>query len=165
MKKNKRKEKEKTHFSRKSKSFHFDSSLPIKYAQCCYPLPDDEIIGILSEQMEIIVHRENCKKAGSELAENKSSVFNLEWSSLAAGTYTSKIAIRGEEIPSLIGDISSMVLSLDNTSIKGFNFDSDDKGFKGYILLSTESSAHLNKIIEKIGAVDGINYAERYIEE
>lgn len=165
LKKNKRKEKEEAHFVRKSKSFHFDSSLPIKYAQCCYPLPDDEIIGILSEQMEIIVHRENCKKAGSELAENKSSVFNLEWSSLAAGTYTSKIAIRGEEIPSLIGDISSMVLSLDNTSIKGFNFDSDDKGFKGYILLSTENSAHLNKIIEKIGAVDGINSAERYIEE
>jgi len=58
-----------------------------------------------------------------------------------------------------------MVLSLENTSIKGFNFDSDDKGFKGYILITTDSLVHLNEILEKIRTVNGILSAERYIEE
>ncbi len=166
-KRNNKKDKVNENISIKAKSngSYFDNSLPIKYAQCCYPLPDDEIIGILNEQMEIDVHRINCKKVISQLLDKEASIFNLEWDNLLSNNYLTKISIQGEEIPTLLSDISTMVLSLENTSIKGFNFDSDDKGFKGYILITTESLAHLNEILEKIRTVNGIHSAERYIEE
>ena len=126
-KKNKRKEN--LSFKEKSNGSNFDSSLPIKYAQCCYPLPNDEIIGILNEQMEITVHRINCKKVLNQLLGKEASIFNLEWSNLPPNDYLSKIFIQGEEIPSLISDISSMIISLNKASIKGFNFDSNEKWF------------------------------------
>jgi len=166
-KKNNRKNKikESLRIKEKSNGSNFDNSLPIKYAQCCYPLPNDEIIGILNEQMEITVHRINCKKAFNQLLGKEASIFNLEWCNLPPNSYLSKILIQGEEIPSLISDISSMVISLNKTSIKGFNFDSNEKGFKGYILLYSESVEHLNGIIERIKTVQGIHSVERYFEE
>ncbi|HPI21451.1 MAG TPA: TGS domain-containing protein, partial [Candidatus Kapabacteria bacterium] len=166
-KKNNKKDKVNENISIKAKSngSYFDNSLPIKYAQCCYPIPNDEIIGILNEQMEIEVHRINCKNVIIQLLNKEASIFNLEWDNLQSNNYLTKILIQGEEIPSLLSDISTMVLSLENTSIKGFNFDSDDKGFKGYILITTDSLVHLNEILEKIRTVNGILSAERYIEE
>lgn len=137
-----------------------DYNLPIVYADCCLPVPGDRIT-VITEEEEMIIHRTSCEKIKAMLGRNNPSVSEIEWSSLKAKDYSARIKINGSNDSKLLNEISSVILSIKNTSIKSVNIENIEDGFKGRLTLGVESQEHLNSIIVKLLALEGIQSVDR----
>ena len=142
-------------------------SLPtnISFAQCCFPLPDDKIVGELSDNgKNLIVHRKKCNMVKKISLFNTNSSINLDWDRIKSVTYQSKIKIMGKDSNSILINISSLVSSDKNVNLLSFNFNTTDEGFEGILTMSFNEPGKLFELIEKIKKIQDIRNVERYLE-
>jgi GTP diphosphokinase / guanosine-3',5'-bis(diphosphate) 3'-diphosphatase len=65
----------------------------ISFSECCRPIPDDEIIGLLNAGHGITVHLQRCKYATRLLKKNKDRVIPLQWEKITEGFFKTDIHI------------------------------------------------------------------------
>lgn len=85
-----------------SKDFH---NHKCSFAQCCNPLPQDEIIGVLKSFKKILVHKKDCSKLSGSV---KSQV-NVEWQKTFSCPI--KIKIKVKDRSGVLSDILNTVAS------------------------------------------------------
>jgi len=81
------------------------NNIMIKFATCCHPIPNDEIIGFISQGRGIVVHRKNCKNVENY---QKERLIEVEWSSEVQNDYHVTLLIyssNGENVTSQITSI------------------------------------------------------------
>ncbi|AGA35328.1 GTP pyrophosphokinase, (p)ppGpp synthetase II / Guanosine-3',5'-bis(diphosphate) 3'-pyrophosphohydrolase [Thioalkalivibrio nitratireducens DSM 14787] len=67
--------------------------LVVNYGRCCFPIPGDPVIGILSAGRGLVVHREACRNLG-ELRERSDKTVSLEWSNEPGAEFA--VSVRAE---------------------------------------------------------------------
>ena len=54
--------------------------MAINFAHCCYPIPGDEVTGVLSSMRGLVLHRSNCSQLG-HLKEKNAQWMEVDWHS------------------------------------------------------------------------------------
>ena len=54
--------------------------MAINFARCCYPIPGDEVTGVLSSMRGLVLHRSNCSQLG-HLKEKNAQWMEVDWKS------------------------------------------------------------------------------------
>lgn len=134
--------------------------LPAELSKCCYPIPDDEIICIHDSNNHFVAHRMNCPKL-KDYDLHKLNVYLIDWSILNNEDFTTKIIINGEENPNLMGDISGLITNMNEISIRGFNFEINDKAIKAIATLIVKNKEKYNLLFENLLKIKGIISVER----
>ncbi|WP_220194050.1 RelA/SpoT family protein [Ktedonospora formicarum] len=80
----------------------------VKLAQCCCPLPGDEIVGMLSPNEGMFVHRRDCLRV-SRQRENARAVIDLNWLQIEPETYLSPVTIVAHDRSGLLRDVAAVV--------------------------------------------------------
>ncbi len=96
----------------------------ISCANCCYPIPDDEIIGIMSADKGLIIHNAECKNL-NYVKLNNPQWLKLEWGTNKDELFSSLIRCdvknRRGVLASLASVISKLDVSIDNVVINERN--------------------------------------------
>ncbi len=81
----------------------------VSYAQCCYPLPGDRIMGYLSLGKGIVVHRDNCPNV-PELRKHPERCLDVVWERVT-GRRLFRVFVRVEVVnrPGVLANISSAI--------------------------------------------------------
>ncbi len=137
------------------------STLSAKYAHCCYPMPGDKIMGIITSNDEIIIHRRECQEVQEYIKTNKINLVEPDWNSLPHDHFHTEIIIKGDNRPGLLNDITTEIISFPETGIRGISYDTDDSIFTGRITITVNGPEHLNRIINKIKRISGVKTIER----
>ncbi|HEX4599370.1 MAG TPA: bifunctional (p)ppGpp synthetase/guanosine-3',5'-bis(diphosphate) 3'-pyrophosphohydrolase, partial [Burkholderiaceae bacterium] len=82
-------------------------SLMTSLAQCCRPIPPDEIIGFVTRGRGVSVHRAACSNARALARRNPERVIDVTWGGGGEG-YPTEVFVLAQDRPGLLRDISEV---------------------------------------------------------
>lgn len=137
----------------------------IKFAQCCNPLPGDEIVGFITRGHGISVHKKDCVNYLSQKddPENAARWINVKWESSEkhTGYFKCTLDIVAVDRIGLLADVSSAL-----AMINIFIYESTSRELKnGNAMLSVTVSIagmeQLNNVINKLQKIKNVISVER----
>jgi len=136
----------------------------IKYgfANCCNPIPGDDVIGFVTQTEGIKIHRKNCKNIVNLFLVDPQRIVEINWGDSSTGEFTGGIKIIGEDKPGVLNEITKTISKNFKVNIKSLNIFSKGSMFEGTLILAVENLTQLNAIIDKINSQEGIFIAERF---
>ena len=81
--------------------------LLVRFANCCSPIPGDEIAGYVTRGKGVTIHRATCPSILSE--KDIERLIEVEWETVAQQTYPITVRIEGIDRPGLLNDITNVV--------------------------------------------------------
>ena len=138
------------------------SNIPIHFAKCCYPLPGDEIIGIIHTGKGITIHKKECKQLTKHTPER---LFNLTWDDYTTfkdSTFSTKISVLCNYTSGALNEITS-ILARENAIIEDIRVANKTSEFIEFLIaINVKNITHLNNIITNLKSIKMINTVLKY---
>lgn len=141
-----------------------NSNIKFIVADCCNPIPGDPIFGILNDSGDIAIHHRECKKLDEFRRDNEFQVFDIEWPAKINKEYNIKLKIIAGTDSEILNNVSQVIFSTPDISMKNFSIDTKESLIEGNILLKTKNLTNVNDIISKVSKIKGIYSFERVFE-
>ncbi|MFO8235943.1 MAG: RelA/SpoT family protein [Bacteroidales bacterium] len=122
-----------------------------KLAKCCNPIYGDEIIGFISVNEGIKIHRVNCHNAQRLISKYNYRIIKAEWGkSIKKQSFQTRIKVSGIDEIGIVNKISDIISNNMKVRMRSISFDSNDGIFEGFINLYVEDTKHLEALIRKL---------------
>jgi GTP pyrophosphokinase len=121
-------------------------------AQCCHPVPGDDIIGYITRSHGITVHRRNCINIINE--EEKERLIEVSWG-VVEDVYPVTIQVEAWDRVGLLRDITTVVAE-EKINIMSVNTQYKEDVFTMFATIEIKNMAQLNHILNKIMALRGV---------
>lgn len=138
------------------------SGLLTRLANCCCPLPGDEIVGFISRGKGAIVHRADCKNIGRYRERERERLINVSWTSMGQQRYLAPVVIVAHDRPGLIRDIAAVV---SEAGINMTSVSSNVSAGKEVVFINAtfqiDSLEQLQRLFQRIEKVKHVMHIER----
>lgn len=126
-------------------------------AQCCHPVPGDEIIGFITKGRGISVHREDCEQVKELMRQHPERTVDVVWGENYSGGYRVKVRVTANDRYGLLRDLTS-VLASEKSHVMAMNSSSDVKTQTATIELELElyDSDGVSRVLSKLGQIEGV---------
>ena len=84
----------------------------VRFAQCCNPVPHDEIVGFITRGRGVSVHRKDCPSI-VDLMNDPSRFIDVAWETDADSAYRARLHLSAYDRPALIVDIYKAIDAVD----------------------------------------------------
>src|SRR3989441_3730393 len=115
----------------------------VRYAQCCQPVPGDQVVGYVTQGRGISIHRSDCPNL-LVLSTEAERRIDIDWQESEGETFVVRLAVGGEDRPGLYAD-NCTAISQSGTNIRSAELATRDGAGFGAGLLGGENQNHLNK--------------------
>ena len=132
-----------------------------KIAECCNPIPGDEVVGFKDEHGVVTVHKKSCEIAIKQASQRGDTIVPTKWGSEKIMSYLSIVEIRGIDRIGILLDLSQTLTAQLNVNIRKLYIESHDGIFEGYISLYVKNRQDLHTIISKVGNIKGVESVKR----
>lgn len=133
-------------------------------AQCCKPIPGDEVVGYLDSSNSIIVHKPKCPAAVKLMSSEGNRIIPVRWTIHKLASFLVRISINGIDRIGLINEVTNIISTELNVNIRNINVSVYNGIFEGTIDLYVHHTRDLNNLIMQLSNVKGIASVTR-IEE
>ena len=136
----------------------------IKFAQCCTPIPGDEILGYVTKGAGVSVHRADCANIQSLLKnkENAERIIKVRWATKTEEYYSAAIQIVGANRLGILADITRLIseMNISMTSLKA-----SDAAANVVVDLTTNlrNAEQLGQLVLRLKKIDGVEDVTRII--
>ncbi len=138
-----------------------EEKLDYKLANCCNPIPGDDVFGFLTVSEGIKVHKKNCPNALSLQSNYAYRIMTAKWIDSTQQEFLAKIIVSGIDNIGLVNEVTKVISSNMHVNMKSISFESNDGLFTGKINLNVKNSTMLKKLIEKLKKINGIDKVTR----
>ncbi|MDO8491273.1 MAG: bifunctional (p)ppGpp synthetase/guanosine-3',5'-bis(diphosphate) 3'-pyrophosphohydrolase [Dehalococcoidia bacterium] len=129
-----------------------------RIAQCCKPVPGDEIVGFVTRGRGVAVHRKDCPSVVNE--DEKERLIKVEWSA-ANHLYPVDVIVDGWDRVGLLRDISAVV-SGEKVNISSVSMlNQDGNTIRILLTLEVTGIGQLSQLMSKLELVRGITSVAR----
>jgi len=134
-----------------------EEKLNYKLTSCCNPIPGDKVFGFVTVSEGIKVHKNNCPNAVSMQANYAYRIIKAKWIDSSQEEYFSDLTITGIDQLGLVNNLTKIISSNMNVNMKKISFETDDGLFKGNITVSVKNKKTIDRLIENIKKINGID--------
>lgn len=145
-----------------SSSLQNINGIKYEFAKCCNPIPGDDVIGFISLEKGIRIHRKNCKNVVNLFLKEPERIVQINWNETDGGEFTGGVKIIGEDRPGILNEITKTISKNFNSNIKSVDIKTKNSMFEGTLILSIQNLKQLNQIIEKINNQEGVFSVTRF---
>jgi GTP pyrophosphokinase len=137
-------------------------NIQYQMAQCCNPLPGDEIFGFITINEGIKVHRTNCPNAENLMSKMDYRCIKARWKSQELIERLAAIKINGIDSIGLVNRLTEIISNQHNVNMKSISFETEDGIFEGRIKVMVYDTEHLEQLMRKFEQVDGVQRVVRW---
>ena len=135
--------------------------LVLSFAKCCYPIPGDNILGHISQEKGIVVHRHACKSIRKD-KKASDETFDLAWDENINDSFNACIKIEVENQRGVLASISSEISQLDSDIVSVRYDDSKQTGHNIMIFVVTIfDTKALDKLVRSLRKNSNVLKIER----
>ncbi|MDC0916850.1 RelA/SpoT family protein [Flavobacteriaceae bacterium] len=127
------------------------------FASCCHPIPGDAVFGFITVNEGIKVHHKECPNALSLQSNFAYRVIPAKWVDSSAEQYNAILKLSGIDKKGLVNEVTRMISNNTSVNIHKINFDTEDSFFTGLIHVSVPNKNTLNKLVNTLSRVNGID--------
>ncbi|MCE5251775.1 bifunctional (p)ppGpp synthetase/guanosine-3',5'-bis(diphosphate) 3'-pyrophosphohydrolase [bacterium] len=135
-------------------------NLLVSFAQCCKPLPGDEIIGFITRGRGMVIHRSDCENVLNNPIEMERAI-DVNWEPGDNMFFVASIRAEGVNRKSLLNDITSAIAKF-NCNIRSANVITKDGIAIDDFDVDVKNLSDLQRLMNEIRKVKGINRVIRF---
>lgn len=138
-----------------------EQKLDYKIANCCNPIPGDDVFGFLTINEGIKVHKKTCPNALSLQSNYAYRIMAAKWIDSSQQEYTSQIELSGIDNLGLVNEITKLISQNMHVNMKNLSFESDSGMFNGKITVVVKNINMLKTLIDNLKKINGIDKVRR----
>lgn len=138
-----------------------EEKLSYTLANCCNPIPGDEVFGFVTVNEGIKVHKKDCPNAISLQSNYAYRIIAAKWIDSSQEEFTAEIRMSGIDNLGLINAITDIISDEMHVNMRNINFSTDGGTFTGRIQLVVKNNTILKKLMENLKQVNGIDKVVR----
>ena len=132
-------------------------ALAHSFGNCCNPIPGDSVFGFITVNDGIKVHHKECPNSIALQSNFAYRVISARWVDSSSEEYNAILKLTGIDKKGLVNEVSRMISNNMNVNINKINFDTEDSFFTGEIHVSVPNKNILNKLVQNLSRVNGID--------
>ncbi len=135
----------------------------IKYviAECCNPIPGDQVVGFQVANDKIVIHQTSCPKAIEQMSKFGNRIIKTKWRKGQNVAFLSGIKISGFDRKGIIKEIIDIVSNQMDLNIRSLKIETSNNLFNGTLMLYIQSVRALTDLINQLRAIDQVEKVER----
>ena len=133
----------------------------LSFANCCHPLPGDDIIGYLSSGKGIVVHREECPNV-VELRKSPERCVAIEWDRDVQGDYRAQLRIEVINRPGVLATVAAAIAAADSNIENVEYVERDAAAATLLFAMEVKNRKHLADVIRRVRRTGVVSGAYRY---
>ena len=130
-------------------------------AQCCHPIPGDDIVAYVQDDGTLTLHSRACPEAIKLMSSHGNRIISAQWESHKVLSYLVEIEINGIDRQGVVAEITGLIASELHVRMRSVSLEGHDGIFVGRILLYTYSADDLNTLTEALKKVKGVHNVNR----
>lgn len=130
-------------------------------ANCCNPIPGDEVFGFVTINEGIKVHRANCPNAISLQSNYAYRILQAQWIDSSKENFEATIKITGLDSIGLTTQITKIISNAMGVNIKSISLSENAGVFNGQITVIVPNNTILKKMILNIKKIEGVDKVSR----
>ncbi len=148
--------------SREEVSIHGVGNLMTQFAQCCKPVPGDSVIGFITLNSGISIHKRSCSNILALPEEKRPRLIEVEWGQQNGSVYPVEITMTAYQRTGLMQDISTILANL-KVNLLNINSNTNKAEQMVYTRLTMEihSVDELVLIIDKLSQLPNVQDVKR----
>ena len=132
-------------------------SLKHNLSPCCNPIAGDPVIGFISINEGIKVHKKDCTNALSLQSNFAYRIIKAKWVDSSSDEFTAILKLSGIDNIGIVSEVTQSISRDMSVNINKLNFDSEDGIFTGLISVSVKNKTILNRLINRILKIKGVD--------
>lgn len=133
-----------------------------KLAQCCQPIPGDDVFGFVSTGEGMKIHRTDCPNASQLMANFAHRIVKTKWAKNKEISFLTGIKLTGLDDLGIIQGITTIITSEMKLNMRSISIDSTDGIFEGTIKVFVHDKEELDELSTKLSHIKGIKKVERF---
>ncbi len=144
-----------------------ESSDKIVYnlANCCKPIPGDDVFGFVTTGKGLTIHRTNCPNAAKLLANYGHRVVKTKWAKNKEISFLTGMRIIGMDDVGVIHKITNLISGELRINISALSVEAKEGLFEGNIKVFVHDKEELDELVSRLKQLPGIESVERFDTE
>jgi GTP pyrophosphokinase len=141
-----------------------ESSDKIMYtlANCCKPIPGDDVFGFVTTGKGLTIHRTNCPNAARLLANYGHRIVKTKWAKNKEISFLTGLKIIGMDDVGVVNKITTIISGDLKINISAITIESKEGIFEGSIKLFVHDKEELDELVNRLKNLQGIHSVERF---
>jgi guanosine-3',5'-bis(diphosphate) 3'-pyrophosphohydrolase len=135
------------------------TNVMVRFAQCCQPLPGDDVIGYVTRGHGVSVHRSDCSNV-LQFGNSPERRVEIDWKSTGDESFLIRLVVRGNDRKGLFADVASAITST-STNIARADIHAKGMEAEGTFVVQVQDLDQLQRVIAAMKKVKGIYQVER----
>jgi GTP pyrophosphokinase len=131
-------------------------------ANCCKPIPGDDVFGFVTTGKGLTIHRTNCPNAAKLLANYGHRVVKTKWAKNKEISFLTGIKIVGMDDVGVVSKITNLISAELKLNIAALTIEANQGLFEGNIRLYVHDKEELDNLVKRLLELPGIESVERY---
>lgn len=137
------------------------NNIQYKLAQCCKPIPGDDVFGFVTASEGLKIHRTNCPNAAQLLSHYGHRVVKTKWAKNKEISFLTGLRLIGLDDVGIIHDITNVVSGELKINIAALTIESKEGIFEGVIKVYIHDKSELDELAERLEKINGIQSVNR----
>ena len=143
-------------------SIHGVGNLLTQFARCCNPVPGDEIVGFITINSGISIHKRSCSNILSLPEDKLQRLIEVDWGQQTGSVYPVEVSMMAYQRTGLMQDISTTLANLKiNLLDINSNTNRDEQTVHTRMTMEIHSVDELVAIIEKLSQLPNVQEVRR----
>jgi GTP diphosphokinase / guanosine-3',5'-bis(diphosphate) 3'-diphosphatase len=138
------------------------SNIAYSYAKCCQPVPGDDVIGFVTADGVVKIHRKNCANVSNDNLLKSERIVSVSWNRKVETDFLAGIRIVGEDRLGITNQLTTVISKFD-TNIRSMSLHARDGMFVGTLMIYVRNAEKLGTLMDKLKKVSGVFTVERLI--
>lgn len=144
-----------------------ESSDKIMYnlANCCKPIPGDDVFGFVTTGKGLTIHRTNCPNASKLLANYGHRVVKTKWAKNKEISFLTGLNIIGLDDVGVVNKITNLISGEMKINISALSIEAKEGIFRGAIKVFVHDKEELDELVLSLKKLNGIHSVDRFDAE
>jgi len=133
-------------------------------AECCHPIPGDDVLGYVDDSEKIIVHKRQCPVAAKLKSSFGERLISVDWATHKVLSFVEVLEIKGIDKKGVLISILKVISEGYGVNINKMNIETNAGIFVGRFYIYVHDTEDINNLCKNIRKIKEINSVQR-IEE
>ena len=144
-----------------------ESSDKIVYnlANCCKPIPGDDVFGFVTTGKGLTIHRTNCPNAAKLLSNYGHRVVKTKWAKNKEISFLTGLRIIGLDDVGVVNKITNLISGELKINIAAITIEAKEGLFEGNMKIFVHDKEELDELVGRLKSLTGIHSVDRFDTE
>ena len=140
-----------------------DDNLHSNYiiADCCNPIPGDDVLGYYDDEHHIVIHKRKCPVADTLKSSHGDRILAADWDTHRTLYFTVPIMVKGIDGIGVLNEITSIIYQQLNIAIQKLTIEGKDGIFEGTVWVNVRDVEEVRTVCEALKKMKNIKTIAR----